>query len=73
MPTTQFNGFQVNDNAMLEHEADLYGKKAAQLKAEIPQNVLSGSPAPNSNTLQRFEKNGIKYNRRVLSRVKKSK
>ena len=33
MPTIQVNGFQVNDNAELEHEADLYGKKAARLKA----------------------------------------
>lgn len=36
MPTTRLNGFLVNDNAALEHEADLYGRKAAQLQTEAP-------------------------------------
>ena len=29
-PTIQINSLPVNDNAALEHEADLYGRKAAQ-------------------------------------------
>ncbi len=43
MPTTQVNGFQVNDNPALEHEADLYGAKAAQLKVESPRKDSSDS------------------------------
>lgn len=61
MPTTQINGFPVNDNTALEHEADLYGKKAAQFKTENPRKVLSNSPAPYNNTLQRFTENDVSY------------
>lgn len=33
-PTTSINGMPVNDNAVLEHEADVMGEKAVQMKAE---------------------------------------
>ena len=33
-PTTNINGMPVNDNAALEHEADVMGEKAAQCKQE---------------------------------------
>lgn len=32
-PTTQMKGLNINDNASLEHEADIMGAKATQLKA----------------------------------------
>ena len=32
-PTTNINGMPVNDNAALEHEADVMGERAVQLKA----------------------------------------
>ena len=34
-PTTNINGMPVNDNAALEHEADVMGEKAVQLKKTI--------------------------------------
>ena len=34
-PTTNINGMPVNDNAGLEHEADVMGEKAVQLKRPI--------------------------------------
>lgn len=42
-PTTQMKGLNINDNASLEHEADIMGAKATQLKA-----------ANNAATVQRF-------------------
>ena len=33
-PTTNINGMPVNDNAALEHEADVMGEKAVQCKSE---------------------------------------
>ena len=34
-PTTNINGMPVNDNAALEHEADVMGEKAVQCKGEV--------------------------------------
>jgi hypothetical protein len=34
-PTTNINGMPVNDNAALEHEADVMGEKAVQCKMDI--------------------------------------
>ena len=33
-PTTNINGMPVNDNASLEHEADVMGEKAVQMKSD---------------------------------------
>lgn len=50
-PTTNINGMPVNDNAGLEHEADVMGEKAVQCKFAEP---FSCNKNPNkSNTLQR--------------------
>ncbi len=38
-PTTNINGMPVNDNAALEHEADVMGAKAMQMKAEESKTV----------------------------------
>jgi len=43
-PTSQVSGEAVNDNPSLEHEADVMGEKALQLK--IVKNIIS--PVPNS-------------------------
>ena len=45
-PTTNINGMPVNDNAALEHEADVMGEKAVQCKENVCQrkeNELGGS------------------------------
>ena len=34
-PTTNINGMPVNDNAGLEHEADIMGEKAVQCKSDV--------------------------------------
>ena len=39
-PTTSINGMLVNDNAALEHEADVMGEKAVQCKTEKKDNSL---------------------------------
>jgi len=39
-PTTNINGMPVNDNAALEHEADVMGEKAAGLEADVGQNTI---------------------------------
>ena len=38
-PTTNINGMPVNDNAALEHEADVMGEKAMQMKADESKTV----------------------------------
>ncbi|MBO7059514.1 MAG: DUF4157 domain-containing protein [Fibrobacter sp.] len=51
-PTTNINGMPVNDNAALEHEADVMGEKAVQckdMKEATSNNILS-----NMNSIQRF-------------------
>lgn len=57
-PTTNINGMPVNDNAALEHEADVMGEKAVKQRME---NVASVSQFKNStepnfvNVMQRVE------------------
>lgn len=62
MPTTQVNGLPVNDNAALEREADRYGRDTAPLMTENLPKILSDSPTPGGNTLQRFTENEVSYN-----------
>ena len=38
-PTTNINGMPVNDNAALEHEADVMGEKAVQMKVDVSKTV----------------------------------
>ena len=38
-PTTNINGMPVNDNAALEHEADIMGEKAVQMKLDESKTV----------------------------------
>ncbi len=38
-PTTNINGMPVNDNAGLEHEADVMGEKAVQMKVDVSKTV----------------------------------
>ena len=50
-PTTNINGMPVNDNAALEHEADVMGAKAVAqrkniIQREVPQNVDDQPPIP---------------------------
>lgn len=52
MPTGQINGLTMNNSAKLEHEADLFGTKAAQFKPEEPQRILSVSTKQGSGVLQ---------------------
>lgn len=40
-PTTNINGMPVNDNAALEHEADVMGEKAVQCKISTEKNIVS--------------------------------
>ncbi|MCR4770664.1 MAG: DUF4157 domain-containing protein [Bacteroidaceae bacterium] len=56
-PTTNINGMPVNDNAELEHEADVMGEKAVQRKA-ISSNIQS-SVICNSKTIQCGRANDI--------------
>ena len=39
-PTTNINGMPVNDNAGLEHEADVMGEKAVQCKTNMANNTV---------------------------------
>ena len=40
-PTTNINGMPVNDNAALEHEADVMGEKAVQCKSGMKETIKS--------------------------------
>ncbi len=59
-PTTNINGMPVNDNAALEHEADVMGEKAVQCKkgnalskkCEITGNIIQCNIASVQNMLQ---------------------
>ena len=52
-PTTNINGMPVNDNAALEHEADVMGEKAVQCKKKESQ-CFNECVAPSKNTMQRI-------------------
>ena len=64
-PTTNINGKPVNDNAGLEHEADVMGGKAEQCKKKtnITHANMNVSVNTSQNTVQRkfWEKIGEKY------------
>ena len=49
-PTTNINGMPVNDNAALEHEADVMGEKALQCKK---QNCVTHYSVVNPSTIQK--------------------
>ena len=51
-PTTNINGMPVNDNAGLEHEADVMGEKAIQCKAKL-NNLYIQKSITNGNSVQR--------------------
>ena len=51
-PTTNINGMPVNDNAALEHEADVMGEKAVQCKGM--KKATSASILSSANSIQRF-------------------
>jgi hypothetical protein len=57
-PTTNINGMPVNDNAALEHEADVMGAKAVQCK--IDNSVQIKYNQAQNNTLQRMCRIGKK-------------
>ena len=68
-PTTNINGMPVNDNAGLEHEADVMGEKAVQCKcasARIESRKSSNFISTNQNVTQclkiRIKKNGQQVN-----------
>lgn len=52
-PTTNINGMPVNDNATLEHEADVMGEKAVQCKKK-ESHSFNECVAPSKNTMQRI-------------------
>jgi hypothetical protein len=67
-PTTNINGMPVNDNAALEHEADVMGEKAVvQYKTEI--SCEAKYVAPQNTSIQRY----IKNNDYILSKEKDGK
>nr|WP_304039243.1 DUF4157 domain-containing protein [Fibrobacter succinogenes] len=51
-PTTNINGMPVNDNAALEHEADVMGEKAVQCKNDSTSNPTLAKIPLNSTTKQ---------------------
>ncbi len=51
-PTTNINGMPVNDNAELEHEADVMGAKAVQGKTNI--GIIKSNIRLNSESIQRM-------------------
>ena len=59
-PTTNVNGMPVNDNAALEHEADVMGEKAVQCKEKIhgcrnyPINEISLIQSASQSAYQRY-------------------
>lgn len=67
-PTTNINGMPVNDNATLEHEADVMGEKAVQCKRVGEENVIKGYSSYCSNVKQlatcteNFRKNHVVAN-----------
>ncbi len=69
-PTTNINGMPVNDNAALEHEADVMGEKAIQCKMQCCKR-LSPIFTSNSYILQCDKSNVEKARKTVSSRSHK--
>ena len=53
-PTTNINGMPVNDNAALEHEADVMGEKAAQCKEDVNRTSIPKIISSNTGSVQRM-------------------
>ena len=58
-PTTNINGMPVNDNAGLEHEADVMGEKAVQMKSDESKTVQRATTW--NGVAQRVEPNDYYY------------
>jgi hypothetical protein len=58
-PTMQLQGVNVNDNAGLEHEADVMGGKAIQLK--VNEDIIQGQFKAGSGNLWHVHKDHVKY------------
>ena len=54
-PTTNINGMPVNDNAALEHEADVMGERASQKNV----NSLTGDASRNHASQKKYESHAI--------------
>ena len=52
-PTTNINGMPVNDNAALEHEADVMGEKAVTQRKTIQSDSIPQKLKTNAETMQR--------------------
>ena len=53
-PTTNVNGMPVNDNAALEHEADVMGEKAVQCKNDLCTAFANNSFHPKTSNVKQF-------------------
>ncbi len=53
-PTTNINGMPVNDNAGLEHEADVMGEKAVQCKEDVNRISIPKIISSNTGSVQRM-------------------
>lgn len=60
-PTTNINGMPVNDNASLEHEADVMGEKAVTQRKNAEHNEISDCCNLSSSAVQRNTNDVIKY------------
>ena len=63
-PTTNINGMPVNDNAELEHEADVMGEKATQLKRTEKKQERGECVSQCKNLIQRRSLQGAIYVRK---------
>jgi hypothetical protein len=62
-PTFQMKGVDINADARLEKEADLFGKQAVQRQALAPNQLLNSNPIPcNRNTRDRVTGDGMTIN-----------
>lgn len=62
MPTAQINGLPVNDDAILEREADLFGNSPAQPRSMYDTETVSNVYDQTSRAMQLFAKKGKQYN-----------
>lgn len=69
-PTTNINGMPVNDNAGLEHEADVMGEKAVQCKKNCDKEIFFHSNKSLSNTFQLMN---INYPNDQIKKINKYK
>ena len=69
-PTTNINGMPVNDNAALEHEADVMGEKAVQCKRNCDKEIFFHSNKSLNNTFQLMN---INYPKDQIKKINKYK